>query len=47
MCRGLDMASSGAVQSDIIGTGRQLLILKEFDNESWDISEATSVWEKT
>ena len=47
MCRGLNMASSGAVQSDIIGAGRQLLILEEFDNESWDISEVTSVREKS
>ena len=47
MCRGLNMASPGAVQSGIIGTGSQLLILEEFDNESWDISEVTSVREKS
>ena len=47
MCRSLNMASPGAVQSGIIGTGSQLLILEEFDNESWDISEVTSVREKS
>ena len=47
MCRGLNMASPGAVQSDIIGTGSQLLILQEFDNEARDISEVTSVREKS
>ena len=41
------MGSPGAVQSGIIGTGSQLLILEEFGNESWDISEVTSVREKT
>ena len=41
------MASPGAVQSGIVGTGSQLLILKEFDDESWDISEVTSVREKS
>ena len=47
MCRGLNMGSPGAVQSGIIGTGSQLLILEEFDNKAWDISEVTSVREKS
>jgi hypothetical protein len=41
------VASSGAVQSDIIGTGSQLLILEELDDELRDISEVASVREKT
>ena len=46
MCRSLDMASPGAVQSDIIGTGSQFLILEVLNDELRDIAEVALVWEK-